>query len=175
MKKNNELKTDAAAAEAVQTPKLPDHIKNWLAIVKEAALEIDPETAEVIWDYAEEMDPYRIYPDLPEEFRGGVIRTLYFRSPWSDVCVWMGDLPNATRAALVEKYKADFALSSCYPTTEQLEQLRRIIELNESPSLKELMRLVTEQRFENRLFTPKEVVRLIIESNQQLNDNVTHT
>ena len=30
-------------------------------------LKIDPETAEVCWEYAQVADPYGVYPDLPEE------------------------------------------------------------------------------------------------------------
>jgi hypothetical protein len=42
-------------------------VDQWLAIRKEAALEIDPETAEVLWGYAQTLDPYGVYPDLPPE------------------------------------------------------------------------------------------------------------
>lgn len=44
-------------------------IEEWLAIRREAALQIDPETAEVEWCYAQTPDPYGITPDLTEDCR----------------------------------------------------------------------------------------------------------
>ena len=38
-------------------------VGQWLEIRKEAALQIDPETAEVMWTYANVADPYGVYPD----------------------------------------------------------------------------------------------------------------
>jgi len=38
-------------------------IEQWLAIRREAALRIDPETAEVMCTHANIADPYDIYPD----------------------------------------------------------------------------------------------------------------
>ena len=45
-------------------------IEQWLAIRKEAALKIDPQTAEVYSDYVLDMDPYGVLDEweLPEEF-----------------------------------------------------------------------------------------------------------
>ena len=37
-------------------------VEEWLAVRKEAACEIDPETAEVEWWYAQTLDPYGVYP-----------------------------------------------------------------------------------------------------------------
>ena len=42
-------------------------VEKWLAIRKEAGLTIDPETAEVFWNYGQIMDPYNVISDLPEE------------------------------------------------------------------------------------------------------------
>src|SRR6478735_8713371 len=77
-------------------------VKQWLAIRKEAALKIDPETAEVTWIYAEECDPYGVHPDLPAEW-SCVSRAQFARSPGSDVWVAFGDLPAATREALKKR------------------------------------------------------------------------
>lgn len=52
-------------------------VEQWLAIRKEAARQIDPETAEVDWWYVQTMDPYGVDPDLPEEYQqigAGVLR-----------------------------------------------------------------------------------------------------
>jgi hypothetical protein len=40
--------------------------ERWHEIRKEEALAIDPETAEVCWDYGEYSDPYKLYPVVPE-------------------------------------------------------------------------------------------------------------
>jgi hypothetical protein len=80
----------------------------WLAISKEAGLKIDPETAEVEWDYAQTLDPYGVYPELPKELQQ-VGREYFARSPGSDVWVSFGDLPDATRNALWEKHRAKLA------------------------------------------------------------------
>jgi hypothetical protein len=71
----------------------------WLAIRKEAGRHIDPETAEVDWDFAETFDPYGVDPDLPEEYQS-VGREYFARSPGSDIWVWFGDLPEMVREAL---------------------------------------------------------------------------
>jgi hypothetical protein len=42
-------------------------VEQWLAIRKEAGLKINPKTAEVEWRYALTLDPWGVYPDLPEE------------------------------------------------------------------------------------------------------------
>jgi hypothetical protein len=77
-------------------------VEQWLAIRKEAGLNIDPETAEVEWTYVQILDPYGVNPDLPEEYQQ-VGQQYFARSPGSDVWVWFGDLPEATRSALWEK------------------------------------------------------------------------
>ena len=82
--------------------------KEWLRIRKEAGRKIDPEIAEVMWFYAQTLDPYGICPELPEELRQ-VGREYFARSPASDIWVWFGDLPAATSDALWEKHKAQLA------------------------------------------------------------------
>jgi len=80
-------------------------VSEWLAIRKEAGLKIDPETAEVDWDYAQTLDPYGIDPDLPEELRQ-VGREYFARSPGSHIWVHFGDLPETTRAELWRRLSA---------------------------------------------------------------------
>jgi hypothetical protein len=95
-------------------PSLPDvqadqmTVKQWLAIRKEAGLKIDPETAEVTWDYAQTFDPYGVFPDLPEEYQQ-VGREYFARAPGNDVWVHFGDLPKATREALWKKHSSKLA------------------------------------------------------------------
>jgi hypothetical protein len=83
-------------------------VEQWLAIRKEAALQIDPETAEVYWDYAQVLDPYGVEPDLPEEY-SCIGRAYFARSPGSDVWVCFYDLPEATREALWQRHKRSLA------------------------------------------------------------------
>jgi hypothetical protein len=42
-------------------------VEKWLAIRKKAGRQIDPKTAEVMYKYALTLDPYGVYPELPEE------------------------------------------------------------------------------------------------------------
>jgi hypothetical protein len=71
--------------------------EQWLAVRKEAALKIDPETAEVDWGYGQVLDPYGVLDEweLPEEFHQ-VGREYFARSPGSDVWVHFYDLPEET-------------------------------------------------------------------------------
>jgi hypothetical protein len=83
-------------------------VEEWLAIRKEAGLKIDPETAEVWWNWGQIMDPYGIHPNLPHEL--DQIGRLYFaRSPGSDICVSFYDLPDDVCEALWKKLE-DFSL-----------------------------------------------------------------
>jgi len=111
MKKHNKQHETAAAA-----PEAPDQIKKreWLAIRKQAGREIDPDTAEVFWDYGQVLDPYGIHPELPEEYQC-VGRNYFARAPGSDIWVEFGDLPSATRDALWEKHKDELAFPAGLP------------------------------------------------------------
>jgi hypothetical protein len=79
-------------------------VEEFLAIRKEAGLKIDPETAEVMWTYAQTLDPYGIYPDLPEEC-WQVGREYFARTPGSDIWVEFGGLPAPTRDALRQRHE----------------------------------------------------------------------
>ena len=83
-------------------------VERWLASRKEAGLKIDPKTAEVDWEYGQVMDPYGVYPDLPEECQQ-VGRQYFARSRGSDIWVHFRDLPDETREALWEKHKSQLA------------------------------------------------------------------
>jgi hypothetical protein len=70
----------------------------WLAIRKEEGLKIDPETAEVDRQCGYPEDPYDLEAgcEYPEDWD-----YIHFaRSSGSDIWVWFGDLPKATRDAL---------------------------------------------------------------------------
>ena len=83
-------------------------IEQWLQVRKEAGQQIDPETAEVEWVYAQTLDPYGVYPDLPEECKQ-VGREYFARSPGSEIWVWFGDLPDETRETLWEMHGSKLA------------------------------------------------------------------
>jgi hypothetical protein len=68
-----------------------EKVERWLAVRKEAALQINSETAEVCWVYAQTSDPYGVEPDLPEEYQQ-VGREYFARSPGSDIGVWFGPM-----------------------------------------------------------------------------------
>jgi len=77
-------------------------VEQWLAIRTVAGLEIDPQNAEVYWEYGRTFDPYGVYPDLPEEYQQ-IGREYFARAPGSDIWVHFGDLPDTTRKALWER------------------------------------------------------------------------
>ncbi len=79
-------------------------VEQFLAIRKEEALKIDPETAEFSWSWEQIMDPYGVDPDLPEEY-DCVGRVYFARSPGSDVWVCFYDLPEATVERLWERIR----------------------------------------------------------------------
>jgi len=64
--------------------------EQYLAVRKEAALKIDPKTAEVFWEHGEVCDPYKLY-DLTDE-EDCIGRNYFARSPGSNVWVSFHDL-----------------------------------------------------------------------------------
>jgi hypothetical protein len=70
--------------------------KDFLALVKEEGLKIDPATAEMIWTQGDALDPYALGPESP--FQPDTLCFVY--SPGKTNCVWIGDLPIETREAL---------------------------------------------------------------------------
>ena len=70
-------------------------VEKWLAIRKEEAHRINPETAKVDWDWGQILDPYGVEPNLPEELCC-VGRNYFARNPGSDIWVSFHDLPNET-------------------------------------------------------------------------------
>jgi hypothetical protein len=75
---DNQMENSSGAARVIE---------DWLAIRKEAGLKIDPNTAEVHWEYGYTLDRYGVHPGLPEELRQ-VGREYFARSPGSDIWVW---------------------------------------------------------------------------------------
>jgi hypothetical protein len=78
--------------------------EQWLAVRKNAGLKIDPETAEVFWDYGQVLDPHRLYDLTDEEKCLG--RNYFARSPESDVWISFHDLPAAVCDRLWARMRA---------------------------------------------------------------------
>ena len=94
-------------------------IGDFLAAREQAAKHIDPDTAEVYWEYGQVMDPYGIDAELPDELQG-VERIYFARSPESEIWVCFDDLPEAVCSALWEKHKRQLAFPAGLPFgTEQ--------------------------------------------------------
>ena len=77
-------------------------IDQWLSLRKEAAGKIDPENAEITWDYRQTLDPYDVYDDLREEEKS-IGREYFARAPGTDIWVWFGDFPDDVRLKLWAK------------------------------------------------------------------------
>jgi hypothetical protein len=69
-------------------------VEQWLAIRKEAVSRLI--RLKIERRYAQTLDPYGVYPDLPEECQQ-VGREYFARSPGSDIWVHFPDLPEETR------------------------------------------------------------------------------
>lgn len=78
----------------------------WLAVRKEEGLKIDPETAEVWWQHGYVVDPYGLYDDLSAEEKC-VGRNYFARNRGSNISVSFHDLPDATRAKLWDRIRAE--------------------------------------------------------------------
>jgi hypothetical protein len=100
--------------ELYKMKELTKEQREWLATRKEEGRTIDPDSADVDWDYACDEDPYGIYPELPEVARQ-VGRHYFARSHGSDIWVEFGDLPAATFDALWRKHKASLMFPAGLP------------------------------------------------------------
>ncbi len=87
-----------------ETPNEPTNdqisVDEWLAIRKQAGLEIDPDTAEVMWTYGYVIDPYGVYTDDLIEEEKCMGRIYFARSPGSEIWVSYYDLPVEILSAL---------------------------------------------------------------------------
>jgi hypothetical protein len=89
-------------------------IEEWLAMCKEEALKIDPQTAKLHWEYGELSDPYGVRGVREEEY---CIGQLYFaRNPDSGIWVSFHDLTEETAKALWARIEAvDFDFDDDLP------------------------------------------------------------
>ena len=93
-----------AVIPARESERIQNDKEQWLAVRKEAALRIDPEKAEVLWDCKRISDPYGMKPKLYEE--DWFAPDHFARADGSDVWVWFGDLPAAVRDRLWARIEA---------------------------------------------------------------------
>jgi hypothetical protein len=77
--------------------------QSWLAARREEGRTMNPETAQVVVEYVQMLDPYGIKRHLAEHCVG---RQFFARSPGSDEWVWCGDLPDAVHDRLRERLEA---------------------------------------------------------------------
>jgi hypothetical protein len=78
-----------------------DDLQQWLAARKKAGLAIDPETAEVCWEYGGIFDPYNTGQIPHGDYNVG--RVYFAKAPESDIWVAFKDLPESTLDALCQR------------------------------------------------------------------------
>lgn len=88
-------------------------LEQWSALRKEAGVLIDPETAEVDWDYGVVGDPYDIGRIPVDQKCTG--RRYFAKSSGCDVWVAFSDLPRVTRNALWTKRESMLAFPAGIP------------------------------------------------------------
>jgi hypothetical protein len=98
--KSGKSKTIKTKAKKTRTSRQPPRTvrvsETYLDELRKAVgRQIDPETAEVDWTYAQIFDPYDDGFDLPEEMQY-IGREYFARSPGSNLWILFSDLPQAT-------------------------------------------------------------------------------
>jgi hypothetical protein len=94
--------TESTSATAGDQHTVTIRRRIWQELVMIAGRQIDPENAEVYWEFGPVADPYGVYRNLSSEH--SCVGRLYFaRNPGSSVWIAFGDLPDATRKALESK------------------------------------------------------------------------
>ena len=81
-----------------------ERIDRFMKVRVDEGLKIDPETAEVRWEYVRVMNPYGIYP-YQEELDDCIGRGYFARVPGSDIWVHFDELLESTREALWTKLR----------------------------------------------------------------------
>jgi hypothetical protein len=97
----------------IRTATVTLSLEEWKAWRRAAGLHIDPETAEISWDYQQLGDPYRVHPELAADLDSAG-PTYFARSPGTSVWIEFGDLPETTRDELWRKYKKRLAFQVAF-------------------------------------------------------------
>jgi hypothetical protein len=79
--------------------------EQWLALRKDAALRIDPETAEVFGEYGSVRDPYYLF-EHGDDWEDNIGRNYFARCPGIDVWVSFHDLPKVVCDRLWQRINA---------------------------------------------------------------------
>ena len=121
-------------------------IEDWLAIRAKAALEIDPATAEIEWDWGYDADPYctgyihgtdKKLADWPDMQQVG--RQFFACAPGSDIWVAFDDMPDDALKVLMKRLIERRSRAGTRPSTDNVIELaerdrrneQRIAALNE--------------------------------------------
>jgi hypothetical protein len=120
------MKKEIAEKEWVKLRKKVElRAREWLAQRAQEAKNINADTAEVTWTYAETFDPYGIGPyPLPRTLHQ-VGREYFARRPGSDIWVWFGDLPDATAKALWKMHGAKLSFPNGLDLSDLPKRLSR--------------------------------------------------
>ena len=94
-----------AALERLEAAMATPESKEWLASRKEIGRQIDPDVAEVIWQFESVLDPYGLCEHLPNELQL-VGREYFARSLDTEVWVSFDDLPKSSRDRLWRRIRA---------------------------------------------------------------------
>jgi hypothetical protein len=89
-----------AALERLEAAMATPESKEWLASRKEIGRQIDPDAAEVIWQFESVLDPYQVCKDLPDQLQL-VGREYFARSLDTEDWVSFDDLPQRRRIHLI--------------------------------------------------------------------------
>jgi hypothetical protein len=89
-------------------PELSPEAEAYLAVRREEAKHVDPETAETNLWYGQTLDPYGVIPAMPEHL-SQVGRECFARRPCSDIWVHFGDLDPEVRDKLWAKHSRKLA------------------------------------------------------------------
>jgi hypothetical protein len=98
--KKTKAKKTSTSRQPPRTVRVPETYLDELR--KAVGGQIDPETAEVAWTFAQAFDPYNDGFDIPEEMQY-VDREYFARSPGSNLWILFSDLPQATFDHLLKK------------------------------------------------------------------------
>ena len=111
-----------AALERLEAAMATPESKEWLATRKEIGRQIDPDAAEVIWQFEPVLDPYQVCKDLPDQLQL-VGREYFARSLETEVWVSFDDLPKSSRDQLWRRIRAGHFNTSDVKLTQAAETL----------------------------------------------------
>jgi hypothetical protein len=111
-----------AALERLEAVMAAPENKDWLASRKEIGRQINPDAAEVTWQFEHVLDPYRICKDLPDQLQLAG-REYFARSLDSEDLVSFDDLPKSSRDRLWRRIRAGHFDTSDVELTQAAEKM----------------------------------------------------